>query len=77
MNRMLEPIRSPKTPLLDAHSAAGRAARFRSITASGNRPSGAAGEQATPPTGLEMVGEVADLAVGLGMLTLTLATARV
>lgn len=73
MNRTLEPVRSPKTPLLDAHSAGGGAARSRSITASGNRTRGASAEQPTPPTGIELVSEVADIAVGVGMLTLTLA----
>ena len=73
MNGPHTPIRSLNTGIQGADGAGGPSARPRSITASGNRPRGAAGEQATPPTSLEMIGEVADLMVGVGMLTLTLA----
>jgi hypothetical protein len=73
MNGSIETVRSPKTVLLDAHNAGCTAARIRSITGPGNRTRGTSPEHQTPPSGLELVSEVADLAVGAGILTFTLA----
>jgi hypothetical protein len=73
MNESLELVRKPETVPLDPYNEGGTAARSRSITGPGNRTRGTSPGHQTPPSGLELVSEVADLAVGAGMLTFTLA----
>ena len=73
MSESLEPVRSPKTVLLDPYNRGGTAARSRSITAPAHRTRGTSPGHQTPPSGFELVSEVADLVVGAGVLTFTLA----
>jgi hypothetical protein len=73
MNESLEPVRPPSPLPLDPYARGATATRSRSMTGPGTRASCTAPEHQTPPSGLELVSEVGDLAVGAGMLTLTLA----
>jgi hypothetical protein len=73
MNGPLEPVRSPTTVPLGPHNRGGTPAWPGSITGHENRTLGTSAGHQAPPSGLEVVSEVADLAVGAGMLTFTLA----
>jgi hypothetical protein len=73
MTEPLEPIRNPNSALLDPYDKGDTATLPRSITGPGNRTRSTSPEHQTPPSGLTLVSEIADLAVGAGMLTFTLA----
>jgi hypothetical protein len=73
MNEPLDPARSAKTVLLDPDNGGGAAARPRATVGRGMQARRTSPGLQTPPRGLELVSEVADLAVGAGMLTLALA----
>jgi hypothetical protein len=72
MNESLELGRKPETVPLNPYNKGGTAARSRSITGPGNQARGTSPGHQTPPPGLELISELADLAVGAGMLTCTL-----
>jgi len=73
MNEPLQLNRSPETVPIDPHDGGGPAVRPRSITGPATRARSTSPGHQAPPSGLEVVGEVADLATGVGVLTLTLA----
>jgi len=70
MNEPLDPARSAKTVL---DPGGGTAARPRATMGPGKQARGPSPGLKTPPSGLELIREVAGLGVGAGMLTFTLA----
>jgi hypothetical protein len=73
MNEPLDPAGSAKTVLLDPDNGGRTAARRRATVGPGKQARGRSPGLQTPRSGLELVGEVAHLAVGTGILTFALA----
>ena len=73
MNAPLNPGRSPNAVQPKPHTRGITTARTQSITGSRNPTSGISPGHQASPRGLELVGEVDDLAIGIGMLTFALA----
>ena len=73
MNAPLNPGRSPHAVRLDPYTGGATTARSQSITGARNPTSGISPGHQASPSGLELVSEVADLAVGGATLTFVLA----
>ena len=73
MNAPLNPGRRVNAVLLGPYTRGATTARTESITGSRNLTSGVSPGHRASPSGLDRVSEVADLAVGAGMLTFALA----
>jgi hypothetical protein len=73
MNAPLNPGRSPNAVQPKPYTRGVTTARTQSITGSRNPTSGISPGHQASPRGLELVSEVDDLAVGIGMLTVALA----
>ena len=73
MNAPLNPGSRLNAVLLDPYTGGARTARTESISGSRDPTSGVSPGHQASPSGLDLVSEVADLAVGAGMLTFALA----
>ena len=73
MNAPLNPGRRLNAVLLGPYTTGATTARTEAITGSRNPTSGVSPRHQASPSGLDLVSEVADLAIGAGLLTFVLA----